>query len=166
MISVVILDLLSSSRMTYSSATWSSAPAPSSSRRGRSSTIWSQCCQTFFLRHWWGGLISLPLGTLCSQVLKFEARPEQTQLEELSDASFLGKLVLPANVGLDWKWLPGTNSLAYFGLVISNKEKKFYNIDIWSQCCQTFSLPLWTPAKWASVSSGQALSIIWQVPRS
>jgi hypothetical protein len=32
------------------------------------------------------------------------ARPEPTQLEHLSDASFLGKLlVLPANVRLDWK---------------------------------------------------------------
>jgi hypothetical protein len=30
-------------------------------------------------------------------------RPEQTQLEHLSDASFLGKLlVLPPNVRLDW----------------------------------------------------------------
>jgi hypothetical protein len=29
---------------------------------------------------------------------------EQTQLEDLSDASFLGKLLLlPANVRLDWK---------------------------------------------------------------
>jgi len=33
-----------------------------------------------------------------------KARPEPTQLECLSDASFLGKLlVLPANVRLDWK---------------------------------------------------------------
>ncbi len=33
-------------------------------------------------------------------------RPEPTQLEHLSDASFLGKLlVLPANVRLDWKMI-------------------------------------------------------------
>jgi len=32
------------------------------------------------------------------------ARPQPTQLEHLSDASFLGKLhVLRANVRLDWK---------------------------------------------------------------
>jgi hypothetical protein len=32
------------------------------------------------------------------------AKPEPTQLECLSDASFLGKLlVLPANIRLDWK---------------------------------------------------------------
>ncbi len=56
------------------------------------------------------------------------ARPEQTQLVDLSDAFFMGKLlVLPANVGLDWKNLPGANALV--GLVVSNEEKKFYNID-------------------------------------
>ncbi len=49
-------------------------------------------------------LDGLPLGTLSSWVLEFEARPEQTLSEDLSDASFLGKLlVLPANVRLDWK---------------------------------------------------------------
>ncbi len=45
-------------------------------------------------------LESLSLETLSSQVLEFEGK--QTQLERLSDASFLGKLlVLPANVKLD-----------------------------------------------------------------
>jgi hypothetical protein len=44
----------------------------------------------------------LSLETLSSQNLR--ARPEPTQLEHLSDASFLGKLlVLLANVRPDWK---------------------------------------------------------------
>ncbi len=49
-------------------------------------------------------LEGLTLETLSSQVLQFEGRLEPAQLECLSDASFLGKLlVLPANVRLDWK---------------------------------------------------------------
>jgi hypothetical protein len=54
------------------------------------------------------------------------ARPEQTQLEYLSDASFLGKLlVLPANVRLDWKVIVRYKHSSLFGLVISNEEKSF-----------------------------------------
>ncbi len=57
------------------------------------------------------------------------ARPEPTQSEHLSDASFLGKLlVLPANVKLDWKVNARYKHSSLFGLVISNKGKKFYNI--------------------------------------
>ena len=42
------------------------------------------------------------------------ARPEQTYLEHLSDASFLGKLlVLTANVRLGWKGFLGINALVY-----------------------------------------------------
>jgi hypothetical protein len=58
------------------------------------------------------------------------ARPEPTQLEHLSDASFLGKLlVLPANFRLDWKVIARYRHSSLFGLVISNEGKKFYNID-------------------------------------
>jgi len=58
------------------------------------------------------------------------ARPEQTQLEDLSDASFLGKLhLLPANVRLDRKVIPRCTHSSLFGLVISNEGNKFYNID-------------------------------------
>ncbi len=61
------------------------------------------------------------------------ARPEPTHSEHLSDASFLGKLlVLPANVRLDWKVLARYKHSSLFGLVVSNKGKKFYNIDYWS----------------------------------
>ncbi len=49
------------------------------------------------------------------------ARPEPTQWEHLSDASFLGKLlVFPANVRLDWKVIASTNTLAY--LASSTRE--------------------------------------------
>ncbi len=58
------------------------------------------------------------------------ASPEQTKLEDLSDASFLGKLVvLPANVRLDWKMMARYKHSSLFGLVFCNEEKKFYNID-------------------------------------
>ncbi len=58
------------------------------------------------------------------------ARPEPTKLEHHSDAFFLGKLlVLPAKVRLDWKVIAGYKHSSLFGLVISNKGKKFYNID-------------------------------------
>jgi hypothetical protein len=57
------------------------------------------------------------------------ARPEQTQLEDLSDASFLGKLlVLPANVRLDWKVFARDKHSSLFGLVISKEENVLYSV--------------------------------------
>jgi hypothetical protein len=57
--------------------------------------------------------------------LNLRARPEQTQLEHLSDASFLGKIsVLPANVILDWKVIARYKHSSLFGLFICNEEKK------------------------------------------
>jgi len=54
----------------------------------------------------------------------------QLKLERLSGASFFGKLlVLPANVRLDWKEIARYQHSSLFGLVISNKGKKVYNID-------------------------------------
>jgi hypothetical protein len=77
-------------------------------------------------------LEGLPLVTLSSQVLEWRARPEQIQLEDLLDASILGKLLaLPANVRLHWKVFARCKHSSLFGLVISNEEKKFYNIDSW-----------------------------------
>jgi hypothetical protein len=59
------------------------------------------------------------------------ARPEQTQWEELSDASLLGKLlVLPANVRLDWKVIDKYKHSSLFGPVICNDEF-FYNTGTW-----------------------------------
>jgi len=50
-------------------------------------------------------------------------------LEHLSDASFLGKLlVLPANVKTRLKRDCHEHS-SFIGLVISNEGKKFYNLD-------------------------------------
>ncbi len=58
------------------------------------------------------------------------ARPEPTQLEHLSEAYVLDKLlVLPANVRLDWKVIARYKHSSLFGLVISNEGKKFYNIN-------------------------------------
>jgi hypothetical protein len=55
------------------------------------------------------------------------ARTEPTQLERLSDASFLGELILlPANVRLDWKVIARYKHSSLFGLVVSNKGNKFY----------------------------------------
>ncbi len=49
-------------------------------------------------------------------------------LEHLTDASFLGKLlVLAANVRLDWKVIARYKHSSLFGLVVSNEEKKFYH---------------------------------------
>ncbi len=55
----------------------------------------------------------LSLETLSGQVL---------ELEHLSDASFLGKLlVLPANVRLDWKEIGRYNHSYLFGLIVTNE---------------------------------------------
>ncbi len=52
------------------------------------------------------------------------SRPEPTQLEHLSDASLLGKLlVLSTNVRLDWK--VNMNALAYLASSSATKEKSF-----------------------------------------
>jgi hypothetical protein len=52
------------------------------------------------------------------------ARPEPTQLECLSDASVLGKLlVLSANVRLDWKVIARYKHSSLFDLIISNDGK-------------------------------------------
>ncbi len=61
-------------------------------------------------------------------------------MEHLSDVSFLGKLlVLPANVRLDWKVIARNKHSSLFALTISDKDKKFYNIDMRCQCYKTFS---------------------------
>jgi hypothetical protein len=46
-------------------------------------------------------------------------------LEDLSDASFLGKLLgLPVNVRLDWKVIARYKLSSLFGLVVSDEGKK------------------------------------------
>jgi hypothetical protein len=61
------------------------------------------------------------------------ARPEPTQLEHLSDASFLGELVvIPANVRLDWKVIARYKHSKLLGLIVSNEGKKFDIFDPWT----------------------------------
>jgi hypothetical protein len=68
-------------------------------------------------------LDGLPLGTLSSQVLEFEGKARANPIGALSDASFLGMLrVFPANVGLDWKVIANTNTLAYLASSTVMKE--------------------------------------------
>ncbi len=68
------------------------------------------------------------------------ARPELTQLEHLSDASFLGKLlVLPANVRLDWKVIARYKHSSLFGLLVSNKGKSFITLTLGGNVIKTFS---------------------------
>ncbi len=68
------------------------------------------------------------------------ARPEQAQLEDLSDASFLSKLlVLPKNVRLHWKVISRYKHSRLFGFVISNEEKKLYNIDTLANVIKLFT---------------------------
>ncbi len=53
------------------------------------------------------------------------ARPEPTQLEHLSDASFLGKLlVLPANVRLDWKVIAKNKHSSLLDTKVGDEEKR------------------------------------------
>ncbi len=75
-------------------------------------------------------LEQLSLETFSSQVLNLRARPEPTQLEHLSDVSFLDKLlVFPTNVKLDWKVIASYKHSSLFGLIDSDEGKKFYKID-------------------------------------
>ncbi len=46
--------------------------------------------------------------------------------------------MLPANVRLDWKVTTSYKHSSLFGLIISDEEKKFYNIDIRCQSYKTF----------------------------
>ena len=58
------------------------------------------------------------------------ARPEPTQLEYLSDASFLGKLlVFPANVKTRLESDCQLKHSSLFGLIDSDEGKKFYNLE-------------------------------------
>ena len=68
----------------------------------------------------------LSLETLSSQTLEFMARPEPTQLEDLSDASSLSKiLVLQANVRLDWKVIARYKHSSLIFRSVSDEQKSF-----------------------------------------
>ncbi len=70
------------------------------------------------------------------------ARPEPTQLEHLSDASFLGKLlVLPANVRIDWKVIASYKHSSLLGLV-SDEGNFFITLTPGGNVLKLFSLSL------------------------
>jgi hypothetical protein len=72
----------------------------------------------------------LPLETLSSQVLEFEGKARANPIGGPFRCFFLVKLlVLPTNVRLGWKVTARYKHSSLFGLVISNEEKKLYNID-------------------------------------
>ncbi len=57
------------------------------------------------------------------------ARPEPTQLEHLSDASFWGKLpAFPANVRLGWKVIASYKNSNLFGLIDRDERKGFITL--------------------------------------
>ncbi len=63
-----------------------------------------------------------------------------TKLEHLSDASFLGKLlVFPAIVRLDWKVIASTNTLAYLASPTVTKEKCFITLTPGANVIKLFS---------------------------
>ena len=72
------------------------------------------------------------------------ARPEPTQLEHLSDASFLGKLlVFPPNVRPDWKVIASYKHSSLFGHSVSDEEKSFITL---TPGCQTID-PFWVKTR-------------------
>jgi hypothetical protein len=74
-------------------------------------------------------LDSSPLETFPVRPLNLRARPKPTQSEDISDASFLGKLrALPANVRLDWKVITRYNTLAYSASSSPTKKKSFITL--------------------------------------
>ncbi len=62
-------------------------------------------------------------------------------MEDLSDASFLGKLlVLPANVRPDLKVFARCKHSSLFGLVVSNEEKSFITLTPGDNVSKPFSV--------------------------
>jgi hypothetical protein len=80
-------------------------------------------------------------------------------LKDLSDASFLGKLlVLPANVRLDWKVFTKHKHFSLFGLIISNKEKSFKTLTPSGSIIWIRTLKLKTPSQFfchSATATGQ-----------
>ncbi len=77
----------------------------------------------------------LSLETLSSGVLEIEGKARANQIG--APFRYL-LLVLLANVRLDWKVIASYKYSSLFGLVVSDEEKKFYNIDSWLQSYKTF----------------------------
>jgi hypothetical protein len=81
----------------------------------------------------------LSLENLSSQVSEFEGKARANPIGGPFSTSFLGKLlVLPANVRRDWKVIASYKHSSLFCLVVSDKEKKLYDIDTWCSRWKTF----------------------------
>jgi hypothetical protein len=60
-------------------------------------------------------------------------------LEDLSDPSFFGKLlVLPTKDGLDWKGIARYNHSSLFGLIVCNEETSFETLTPGSSVVKLF----------------------------
>ncbi len=71
-------------------------------------------------------LEGLLLNTFSSQAFEFVGK---AQLKDLSDASFLGKLlVLPANVRPNWKVIAKYKHSSLFGLIVWNEDTIFITL--------------------------------------
>jgi len=111
-----------------------------------SSAVWCKCYKTFFCHHQWWCPISwrgCPWKSYPSGRRIWRQGQRKPILEDLSDASFFEKLlVLPTNVRPDWKVIARYKHFSLLGLIISDKERRFYNIDTWSSIktlgCTTF----------------------------
>ncbi len=87
-------------------------------------------------------------------------RPEPTQLEHLSDASFLGRLlVFPANVRLDSKVIGSTNTLAYLASLTVTKEKGFLTLTPGANLTEVFTAAIYS-AMTLSIPSNPHLQVI------
>ncbi len=72
----------------------------------------------------------LSFETLSSQVLEFESQARANPIGAYFRCFLLEKLlVLTANVRLDCKVIASYKHSTLFGLVVSDKGKRFYNID-------------------------------------
>jgi hypothetical protein len=91
------------------------------------------------------------------------ARQEPTQLEHVSDTSFLGTLrVFLANVRLDWKVIACYKHSSLFGLVVSDEGKKVYNIDSRYQFHKTFFGMIYNPSSvtWAKTYGNTPVAVV------
>jgi hypothetical protein len=83
-------------------------------------------------------LEGLALGNPIHRVLEFEGKARGNPIGGPFRCFKL--LVFPANVRLDWTVIARYKHSGLFGLIVSDKEKKFNNIDSWWKSYKTFFL--------------------------
>ncbi len=84
-------------------------------------------------------LEALSFETLSSQVLEFEGKARANPIGVPFRRFLLGEA---PGIRLDWKVIARYKHSSLFGLFVSKKGKKFYNIDTRCQCYKTFSFPV------------------------